>query len=258
LTRAGIADYWDDVDRWVRNIYTEGQMRHTHFLQEMPESYFTTEPSPKAYQDTDRVAERSVGSFFGWMRANDGLDVVRTEAGPRLSQRGIMHCCTANGARTLYFVWDSIVTSEKDGIHVNLLMNRVSPWLDVSSYLPVEGKVVLTIKQPNRIAVRLPGWCQLEQVGVEVDGVPQPARLDGQWLRLDALKAGSQVTIGFPIQEQQLFRVIGEIPYKLTMRGANVVSIDPKGSAYPLFEDQPTGQLVEKERFVPNIQGIIW
>lgn len=258
LTRAGIADYWDDVDRWVRNIYTEGQMRHTDFLAGIPEDYFTAEPSPKRYQDTDRVAERSVGSFFGWMRANDGLDVQRTEAGPRLSPRGIMHCCTANGARTLYYVWESIVSNEPDAVHVNLLMNRVSPWLDVSSYLPVEGKVVLSIKEARDVRVRLSEWIQLDQVEIEIDGVRQPAQLDGQWLRLNNLQTGNRVTILFPVQEQQLFRVIGEIPYKLTMHGANVVAIDPKGTAYPLFDDQPTGRLTEKVRFIPSIGNLIW
>ncbi len=31
-------------------------------------------------------------------------------------------------------------------------------------------------------------------------------------------------------------RVIGEIPYKLVLRGSNVVSIDPKGVACPLVK----------------------
>ena len=33
LTRAGIGDYWDDVDRWVRNVYAEGQMLDADFLE---------------------------------------------------------------------------------------------------------------------------------------------------------------------------------------------------------------------------------
>lgn len=258
LTNAGIADYWDDVDRWVRNMYAEGQMLHADFLAQIPDSYFTDEPSPRPYQDRDNVAQRSVGSFFGWMRANDGLDVKRTEEGNKLSQRGIMHCCTANGARTLYFVWDSIVTRGSETIHVNLLLNRVSPWVDVSSYLPVEGKVVLNVKQASRIRVRIPGWCDLAQLTVDVDSAAQTVNLDGRWLILDGLREGSQVTIRFPIGDQVLFRVIGEIPYKLVLRGANVVSIDPQGMAYPLFQDQPTGQLVSKSRFIPNIREIVW
>ena len=29
LTRAGVGDYWDDVDRWVRNMFAEGQLVDT-------------------------------------------------------------------------------------------------------------------------------------------------------------------------------------------------------------------------------------
>ena len=45
LTRAGLDDYWDDVDRWVRNVYAEGQMCDTRFMDGIPDSYFATEPS---------------------------------------------------------------------------------------------------------------------------------------------------------------------------------------------------------------------
>src|SRR4029079_16103308 len=42
-----------------------------------------------------------------------------------------------------YFVWESIVRGHDDGAEVNLLLNRASSWVDVDSYLPYEGKVVL-------------------------------------------------------------------------------------------------------------------
>ena len=55
-----------------------------------------------------------------------------------------------------------------------------------------------------------------------------------------------------------LHRVIGEIPYKLALRGSNVTSIEPEGSAYPLYEDQPSGRLVRKTRFIPSAGPIEW
>ena len=55
-----------------------------------------------------------------------------------------------------------------------------------------------------------------------------------------------------------MHQVIGEIPYKLVLRGSNVVSIDPKGVAYPLYEDQPVGKLTKKARFIPRIRDVIW
>ena len=62
----------------------------------------------------------------------------------------------------------------------------------------------------------------------------------------------------FPVHEHTVHRVIGEFAYKLTLRGSNVVSIDPEGSIYPLYSRQPSGASVTKERFVPDIQKVVW
>ena len=257
LTRAGIGDYWEDLDRWVRNMYAEGQMLEAGFLDRLPDSYFSTDPFSGPYLDTRDVAQRSVGSFWGWMRANDGIQVDPTETGLKLL-RGIMHCCTANGARTLYCVWDSIVARVADEVQVNLLLNRASPWLDVDSYLPAKGKVVLHIKDAPRVALRMPEWCDLRKVKVTVGTEGRRFLAEGRYIKLGWLKHGDRVTIEFPVPEREMHRVIGEMPYKLVLRGSNVVSIDPKGVAYPLFEQQSRGNLVEKIRFIPKIQQIVW
>ena len=72
------------------------------------------------------------------------------------------------------------------------------------------------------------------------------------------LPAGCIVSLSLPIQEHTTHRGIGEIPYKLTTRGANVTSIDPRGIGYPLFQNQPTGLDQITERFVPDIHNIDW
>ena len=258
LTRAGVGDYWDDVDRWVRNVYAEGQMCESSFLDKIPDSYFSTEPSQHPHSDTRDVPERSIGSFLGWMRANDGLDVVQTEDGPKLSGLSIMHCCTANGARTFYYVWDSIVTCESGEVRVNLLLNRASPWLDIDSYLPQEGKIVLHIKDAPKVAVRMPEWCDLDSVETTVEDRPHHYSIDGRYVRMGWLKPGDQVKLTFPVPERVVHRVIGEIPYKLTMRGSDVISIDPKGTALPLYENKPTGKTIKKTRFISELKNIIW
>ena len=258
LTRAGIGDYWDDVDRWVRNMYAEGQIRDAGFLDGIPDSYFSPEHSTRPHKDTRDIPDRSVGSFLGWMRANDGLDVVKTQDGPKLSGLSIMHCCTANGARTLYYVWDSIVTREADEVRVNLLLNRASPWLDVLSYLPCEGKVVLHIKDAAKVGVRMPEWCNPADVQVSVGSESRKPLIEGHFIRVPWLNPGDQLTLSFPVPERVVHRVIGEIPYKLVLRGSNVVSIDPKGIALPLYAHGPTGKQIRKTLFIPQVERMIW
>lgn len=258
LTRAGLGDYWDDVDRWVRNVYAEGQLRDPGFLDRLPDACFNPEPAAGPYIDTRDVLQRSLGSFFGWMRASDGIRVQRADQGFTLPSTSIMHCCTANGARTLYYVWDSIVEKREDEARINLLLNRASPWVDVDSYLPASGKVVLHIKDAERVRIRMPEWCAPRDVRVEVDDQPRRPLIEGPHVHLGWLHPGDQVTLTFPVPERTIHRVIGEIPYRLTLRGSNVVDIDPPGHAYPLYANQPTGELIRKTRFLPRIDQIVW
>ena len=258
LTRHGMGDYWDDVDRWVRNMYTQGQMCHAHFLENIPDQYFLDGPVTKPHMCTEHVTKDAVGSFFGWMRANDGLAVEQTEYGPKLFVNSIMHCCTANGARTLSLVWQSIVTKDGDTVNVNLLLNRASTWLDVDSHLPVEGKVVLHIKDAPIVSVRIPQWAEPADVKVTVGGQPRRAVAQGRFLKIRWLKPGDEVVLQMSVPQRSIPRVIGEMPYKLEIRGSNVVDIEPKGIGYPLYANQPTGKLISKTRFIPKIRDLIW
>ena len=104
MTKTGLGDYWDDVDCWTRNMLAEGQFLDSGFHNNIPDSYFNDDVVSKPYQDTSQILEKSVGSFWGWMRANDGLRIEYQSTPPKLIKTSIMHCCTANGARTLYFV----------------------------------------------------------------------------------------------------------------------------------------------------------
>jgi len=192
------------------------------------------------------------------MRANEGLAVGQTDDGPKLSHYGIMHCCTANGARTLYYVWDSILSKSGDEVCVNLLLNRASAWVDVDSYVPVEGKVVLHIKDAASVAVRIPEWGDPSGVRVQVNGDELPTVVEGRYMRVSRVTSGDRVELTMPVPERTVHRVIGEVPYALTVRGSTVMSIDPKGVALPLFENPPTAKSVRTTRFVPNVGNIVW
>ena len=258
LTRRGLGDYWDDVDRWVRNQYSQAQITNADFVERIPDRYLRDEPVQAAYVDTRDIASRSVGAFCYSMRANDGMVVLRGEDGQeKISNYGITQCCTGNGGRTFYYVWDSIVTGSEDEAQVNLLLNRSSALLDVDSYLPAQGKVVLKIKSAKKAAVRMPEWVDLSKVSVRIGDRKVRTQKDGRLVKVGRLRPKDEVSIEFPVPERTVHRVLGRRPYKLTLRGSNVVAIDPPGQVYPLYRDTPQGKLVEKERFVPS-RKVIW
>jgi len=50
------------------------------------------------------------------------------------------------------------------------------------------------------------------------------------------LKKDDVITIEFPMVGKTLFKVIGDVPYRLTLKGNTVVNIDPPGRIYPLYQ----------------------
>ena len=236
LSQAGVGDYWDDVDRWARNMFAEGQLtparaalleRHVASLPVVPVDKDTIlsgqDVRVSGYQTTDHVIERNIGGFAGWPTPNDW-------------GTAIMHCCTGNSTRSIYYLWDSILAHDAGKLRVNLLLNRASPWADVDSHLPYAGRVDVKIKQPVDLAVRIPEWVKPGEVRCAVDGVERAPAFDGRYARVGAVKAGETATLTFPNPERKESVWIEKHRYTLYLKGNTVVEIDPPGTVCPLFQ----------------------
>ena len=184
---------------------------------------------PQLYLSRDRVPERNLGSFAGWPTMNDWYALE----GP-----GIMHCCTGNAARTLYQAWERLVEHEdgNSAVIVNLLLNRASPWLDVDSHLPYKGQVDLRLKQDVDLSTRFPEWVDKAKVKATIRESGHPLRWEGPIARLGKVRGGSVVTLSFPISERVEDVIVEKQAYRLTMRGNDVVKIDPPGHNCPLYQ----------------------
>ncbi|MDP7741818.1 MAG: glycoside hydrolase family 127 protein, partial [Lentisphaeria bacterium] len=298
LTQAGAGDYWSDVERWVRNQFVENQLtseKLTTLLTNLREGKQPVAPQkidwmqtiiddgnrqraraeatelrirgtmvpfdPPLKKDADKSndtvpewasldMERAVGCFSGWALPNDW---------GAMSMHG---CCTGNASRTIYWIWDCIVTREDGIVKVNLLMNRASQWLDVDSYLPYQGRVVLKIKDAATAAVRIPEWTDRENVACTVGGAEHGYEWSGNYILIDGLTSGDVVDIRFPMVTQTSFRVIAaDTTYKLTVKGYTVIDIEPKGEICPLYNRNAcqgdTAPMKKVTQVVSN-RRIIW
>ena len=236
LSEAGSGDYWDDADRWIRNMFAEGQLLTTDWIYHLPEAGLTN-PRPDslapsevdAYSSSDRVAERNLGAFAGWPAANDWF------VG---NGSGIMHCCTVNSARALYWIWDHILRYEDGRLRVNLLLNRASPWADVDSYIPYEGRVDVKVKQPVELSVRIPEWVAPGDTRCRVNDSERSVSWDGRYGQVGLVQPSDVVTLTFPIAERTDVVHIEKQRFTLVRKGNDVVSIDPPGRYYPLYQRQ--------------------
>jgi DUF1680 family protein len=169
-----------------------------------------------------------------------------------------MQCCTVNGARALYWIWERVLRHEDGKLRVNLLLNHASPWADVDSYIPYQGRVDVRAKQAVDLEIRIPEWVTPGESRCEVNGEQRRLGWDGRYAQIGQLKPSDTAILTFPIGERTDVVHIEKQPYTLVRKGNEVVSIDPPGRHYPLFERghyrQDSARQRKVERFIPREQ----
>lgn len=249
LSAAGVGDYWDEVSRWVRNQFAENQLTDTEWVDRVPARSGMPLSNEECgdYCSVDDVAERNLGAFAGWPSANDWT-----------IRYGIMHCCTGNAARTLYYLWREMVDYNDDGLRVNLLLNRASPAADVHSYLPYVGRVEIKMKRDcENVSVRIPDLVSdTASIQCTVNGDQRSVRTANSYLQVGNVADGDTMTVTFPIEMSAEKERIGGTVYTLVTKGNSVVDIDPSGTFGPLYQRdryksrEPSWR--EVQRFVPR------
>jgi len=209
------------------------------------------------------VPERNVGCFAGWPSANDWFGGLEHHPFVPPERRGmaVQHCCTGNGARVLYYVWENILSASGGKLLVNLLFNRASVWADVDSHIPYKGQLDVRVKKDLHLEIRMPEWVKADTLRVTVDGNPRGAGFNGRYASVGSVKAGEIVTVTFPIFERRDRVFIEKKEYVLVRKGNDVVDINPPGRYCPLYQrahyrvdDTRWRKIV---RFVPDNQ-IVW
>ncbi len=231
LTLAGEGDYWEDVDRWVRNTLVNLQIHAGDVakIKQMPVAYMKN-LEPGSFQLEDG-ADRCMGVFAHSMY-------------PSLRHVAI-GCCNGNCSRSLYYVWDSILQADDKTLTINLLMNRVSPWADIKSHLPYEGRVVVKMKSPrkkaktfpdlvldenpkwDRVRIRIPEWTDREAVACAVNGEERDAAWSDGYIELFGLEGKAVIELEFPMKTRSVKMVLQKQECQVELKGNTVVSVEP-------------------------------
>lgn len=235
LSDAGMGDFWDDVDHVVRNSLCEAQASDPDLLRKIgdvsPErpkdsawgavidSRFShgilKKPLP-GQECTDNVIERSIGGFCHLL-------------GARYQAPFLMHCCTANGNQGFYYAWEAIVRHCDGVATINLLLSRFSPWLNIESYMPYEGKVVIKNKTVRRINVRIPPWVNRSHLRCKVNGNLATPDWAGSYAVFSDLQSKSVVAIEFPLERETVTLSLPAMNSR-PCKGAPTVTANFKGS----------------------------
>lgn len=238
LSDAGIGDYWDDVEMIARNGLIESQLTDAAEMRRVAEAARAREPYAgwggnydwrfgannrgvlPGQEQHDRIVERSVGAF-GWIHGAQWLTPM------------LMHCCTANGSQGLYYAWEGILRRRDWGVEVNLWLNRRSPWADVLSHLPHEGRLEVLNKGLSQISVRKPGWANASAIRCTVDGREARPEWSGNRMLFRGLAGRERIVLETPVRAEEAEYTVAYLQkrdacmhrYRCAFRGHTAVGV---------------------------------
>jgi hypothetical protein len=125
--------YYEIIERYARNQLIENQIT-------TPELILPKEDSSQKHA----VTQSLYGSWTSHGRPNSldgGFDGI------------IEGCCLGSGIRGCCLVWESIIQKQTDEVLVNFALSRNSPWLEVVSYQPYQGRLDINIHDASRVSV---------------------------------------------------------------------------------------------------------
>ncbi|MGA2257960.1 MAG: hypothetical protein ABSG53_25125 [Thermoguttaceae bacterium] len=139
LSAFDTGDYYEDAERWARNYFSEIQLTRAKADNLVRHSQMLPRKKPLYNECTDHVADRNLGSIPSWALGNEYW------RGPQKNL--FMQCCTGNCTRALWFLWSHILDFKDGELKLNMLLNRASPWADVYSFVPYQGRVEIKVNE---------------------------------------------------------------------------------------------------------------
>jgi len=237
LSDAGLGDFWDDADSYVRNHLIETMFTDPARIQELER--VSPVSNPNSPQDS---AEDVVRRSIGVIGCPNLTSMVPYSIG----------CCTGNVTEAMYYAWASTVRHRSGTTTVNLLINRASPWLDIDSYLPYEGKAVIKSKTSQRISVRIPSWVDRTNLRCRINDKDVPEVRVGNFVILEDVKPQDTLRLDFPVKEETEYYTYrpggmgslqeanedSGIVYALRFRGNTLVDVSPREDQgyYPIYQ----------------------
>ena len=236
LARTGHTEYYDDVERAVRNHLVESQVRHGDWLPTCAEA------ADDEYCLRSDVRDKVIGAYGGWSSPNHILAYdeylpaawVKTPDMGYLylnKVRALQNCCGPSGPKAVHLAWQHASRVQGATLRINLLLDRALPEAQVKAFEPWEGKIEVSLRAPLAVAMRVPGFATGTEVRASVNGAAVGLRLEAGYAITPTLAAGDEVAFTYPLPEREETIHIGnagrqQYEYRVTWKGSTVVRIE--------------------------------
>ncbi len=254
LANHGHPEYWADVERVARNHLIESQMSDGSWL--LSDS---TKKDTAQYTWTE-IGQRMEGGFAGWSSPNHILACKETLnahwGGPELRDkpRAFQNCCGGSGVHALFTVWKNAARFEDGGLSVNMHIDKLIPQAEIRCYQPFVGLLIIKLKEPCEVKVRIPDFVTFEDMKIEADSENISPRAQGNYMELGKRQQGEVLRITYPLpvfEEEVNIGNLGfrQYTYRVTYKGDTVVRMQPLGNEYT------SGYSEFDKRDVPTFYG---
>jgi hypothetical protein len=212
LIKEGHTEYWNDIERFVRNQVVENQFRDVDHL---------------GIQDP-LTARGLKGAFESYAAPNTLIAV----------QDGTIEgCCINGGIRCLFLAYQNTIHETAEAVRINLLLSHATPSVETVSYLPHEGRFELYPKSAKTIWVRCPDWLNPDTVTLDgPTGLHHSVEPSTQSLRISGARPGTRIVMTFEPRQQSTTSVVAAKKYNVNWRGDTVLQLTPAGKPYPLYQ----------------------
>ena len=114
--------------------------------------------------------------------------------------------------------------------------SRNSPWVEVVSYRPYQGRVDVLVHKTTDLAIRVPSWVAKEDIRVSVGGKSVAVKLSPErYVELQKVKKGKWVRLEYPLRKVTIEEKVNGKDFKIRWRGDTVVELTPRGKLYPTY-----------------------
>jgi hypothetical protein len=269
LANNGHPEYWDDVERMVRNQLVESQIRNASWLK--PGN------RPDTGQFTWRdVGARMAGGYSGWTSPTHIL-AAREElhwGGPELrgKTRAIQNCCGGSGTHAFFIVWKNASRFENGTLSVHLHIDKLLPQAEIRCCQPFKGLLSIDLKQACKVRVRIPDFVDAKAIKAKSNRGEVKARVWGNYLELGDRQAGEKLELTYPVPIRDEEIAIGnpgfrQYRYRVTWKGDTVVRMTPVGgqvrTGFSDFDGRPVevyygkdgpGPLYQRDSMLENTE----
>jgi hypothetical protein len=192
----------------------------------------------RLFQEALVTARRMEGRLLGLCGFPDWVNDARWPHAMGERSTNMMGCCADAVVRAAHAVWSETVTGDAQETRVNMALNRLSPLVDVVSCLPHRGEVNVSVKDAQKVLVRVPKWAPRKRVRTYIDKKESRPRWNGSYVLFDEVESGQQLTVTYPLRIAQIKETVGSLDgteYTEKWRGNTIVDIEPPGKWIPMF-----------------------